>query len=672
MMNLGVAYCDRIRGDRSENIEMTIDAYQQALEVRTREAMPVEWAEVMVNLGVAYRNRTRGERADNLDAAIDAYRQALEVRTREAMPVAHRSTQRNLANLCFAEGHWAEAVIALQGVLAANNLLYLSAATPEARRAELHEVHGLPARLSYALAQTATDDDSAPLQEAVLALERNRARWLSEALALRSERPESVPDEAWQRFAECTQQVQILQAEARLPEGIPGKHEYVVLSQDLVAAYAALEEAVDEVRRHASDFMPVPTFADVQAAARVSPLIYIAATSAGGLALSVRADKIIPVWLDALTDEALNKRLRGLTEDEWREIFAQWKKGDATQQDIDKISSGYLGAYFSWRNDSHNEDARRTWLTALEETIAWLRATIMEPLQELLADAAQVTLIPTGDLALLPLHAASSLPGEGRGPVFTYAPNARALAAARETAAQMTPPYSLLAVDNPDGSLHYASDEIAATFTTFPDTQRTRLTGNAATEQAVTAALPQHTVWQFFTHGQAGWDTPLEGSLLLTNGARLTLRDILQLNVASRLALLWACESGIPGPDLPDEVVGLPTGLLQAGVAGIVGSLWSVDGYSTALLMLRFYEAWRAKGQTPPLALHTAQTWLRESTNADFEAYFKAQLPQFGGAGELPHNVATTAYRHFWRARDRQARPFAAAFYWAGFYYTGV
>ena len=54
MMNLATAYSDRIRGDRAENLEQAIAAYQQALEVMTRQAMPVEWATVMMNLANAY------------------------------------------------------------------------------------------------------------------------------------------------------------------------------------------------------------------------------------------------------------------------------------------------------------------------------------------------------------------------------------------------------------------------------------------------------------------------------------------------------------------------------------------------------------------------------------------------------------------------------------------
>ena len=653
--NLGNAYFELHAGDRKANLARAVTCYEQALQVYTRETAPRDYAMTQNNLGEAYRNLSTGNPSDesspaNLERAVVCYEEALRYRSPEAAPNEHRQTQRNIGFLYFEQEDWEQVIAAYQGALAAGDLLYRAAATPEARRAELREVRELPPELSYALAQTAIDGDSASLQEAVLALEQNRARWLSEALALRSERPPDVPNEVWRRFIAAAEQIRDLQAEARLPEDTLGKRAYTAISQELSSAYAALEEAVDEVRRHAPDFMPISTFADVQAAARVSPLVYITTTSAGGLALIVRDDQITPVWLDALTDEALRERVQ--------------------RPDDDPELNGYLGAYFSWRNEPHNKDARRAWFAALKETIAWLRATIMEPLQGLLADTAQVILIPTGDLALLPLHAAPSLPGEKRRPVFTYAPNARALAAAQAVATRRMAT-SLLAVDNPDGSLHASGEEVAAALETFPAAGRAHLRYGAATRQAVLDALLHHDVWQFSTHGFAGWEQPLEGGLLAADGT-ITLRDLLQLEAEARLAVLSACETGVPGIDLPDEVIGLPTGLLQAGVAGVVGSLWAVNDLSTALLMLRFYQAWRAEGQAPPDALHTAQSWLRESTNADFQAYFKAQLPEFGGAGELPHKVASSAYRRFTFSQDKTARPFAHPFYWAGFYYTGV
>jgi tetratricopeptide (TPR) repeat protein len=75
---LGLAYADRLRGERGENLERAIECYQAALEVRTRAAFPQDWAMTQNNLGNAYRNRIRGERGENLERAIAAYSAALE------------------------------------------------------------------------------------------------------------------------------------------------------------------------------------------------------------------------------------------------------------------------------------------------------------------------------------------------------------------------------------------------------------------------------------------------------------------------------------------------------------------------------------------------------------------------------------------------------------------
>jgi tetratricopeptide (TPR) repeat protein len=96
--NLGEAYRNRIPGERAENLEKAITAYELALQVRTREVFPQDWARTQNNLGEAYRNRIPGERAENLEKAIAAYELALRVRTREAFPEDWAATQNNLGN----------------------------------------------------------------------------------------------------------------------------------------------------------------------------------------------------------------------------------------------------------------------------------------------------------------------------------------------------------------------------------------------------------------------------------------------------------------------------------------------------------------------------------------------------------------------------------------------
>ncbi len=51
---LGLAYGDRIRGDKAENLERAISSYEQALTVYTPTDLPVDWALTQNNLGNAY------------------------------------------------------------------------------------------------------------------------------------------------------------------------------------------------------------------------------------------------------------------------------------------------------------------------------------------------------------------------------------------------------------------------------------------------------------------------------------------------------------------------------------------------------------------------------------------------------------------------------------------
>ncbi|WP_139295231.1 tetratricopeptide repeat protein, partial [Planktothrix tepida] len=70
-----------IKGEKAQNIEQAIAAYQSALEIRTREAFPEDWAMIQNNLANAYSNRIKGEKAQNIEQAIAAYQSALEIRT---------------------------------------------------------------------------------------------------------------------------------------------------------------------------------------------------------------------------------------------------------------------------------------------------------------------------------------------------------------------------------------------------------------------------------------------------------------------------------------------------------------------------------------------------------------------------------------------------------------
>src|SRR5436190_27462 len=81
---------------------------------------------------------------------------------------------------------------------------------------------------------------------------------------------------------------------------------------------------------------------------------------------------------------------------------------------------------------------------------------------------------------------------------------------------------------------------------------------------------------------------------------------ITRCNLRLRLAVLSACQTGLPGVRAPEEVTNLPTSLVVAGAAGVVGSWWKVLDERTAMLMVAFYERWggpSTPGPTPDAAL---------------------------------------------------------------------
>ena len=78
-------------------IEEAIAAYRAALEERTQERVPLDWAMTQNNLGNALSDlgRMRGSEA-LIEEAIAAYRAALEELTQERVPLDWAMTQNNL------------------------------------------------------------------------------------------------------------------------------------------------------------------------------------------------------------------------------------------------------------------------------------------------------------------------------------------------------------------------------------------------------------------------------------------------------------------------------------------------------------------------------------------------------------------------------------------------
>ncbi|MGC9083748.1 MAG: CHAT domain-containing protein, partial [Anaerolineae bacterium] len=346
------------------------------------------------------------------------------------------------------------------------------------------------------------------------------------------------------------------------------------------------------------------------------------------------------VNLPQLTEENLQKQVLGFSAKEYQTLQEQAYREKREPPSPAELLGGYLGAYFNWRRNPRDESARQAWFAALQTTLRWLGEAVMGPVLQALAPTlppdSLVRLVPGGWLSLLPLHAAL-LPhpqplsqGERGGYAldrytFAYAPSAQALYHARAAAAR--PADSLLAVDNPDGTLTFSEAEIAEARRHFPEHRH--LLNKRASVEAVRQALPACAVLHFSAHGWADWSEGEASGLKLADG-NLCLRDLFDLRLErARLGILSACESGLPGMKLLEEVTSLPSVMMQAGVPGVLGSLWAVNDLSTAMLIARFYKNWRERGLDFPQSLREAQRWLRDLFHDESElAELEAQLPE--------------------------------------------
>jgi len=555
-----------------------IEVCRRALDLLSRTEHTHLWAAIQSELGNSLAQNPLGDRAQNIEDAIDHCQQALDVFKIHLHPDDHRRVQRSLSRLTLDQHRWADARKAAQAAIDAGNLLYNLAAMPGDRQSELQKTRGLAGVLAYALCQR-PDTAAEQLQEAVVALEENRARWLSEALALQTARPPDVPDEVWDSFAVQRNLVGELLAEARLPDDTPARRDDSTLTRAMHEAQECPDEMREQVRAHAPDFLPKAIFADVREAASDTPLVYLTTTEVGGLALLVTGSQITPVQLGELTTAAIEKR-------------------------------------------------SQTWPDLYDETaLGWMRDAALKNLIEALQDHGlhRVVLIPTGRLSLLPLHAA--LPDDI---AVSYAPNARALRVARERAGRLASTLlDLFAVDDPLSNLEHSEAEVNAVASHFENPWLAR--GSRATWNTVLQGMRECNLCHFSCHGYFSPEESLDSGLELKWGQRLKLRDILAEHLSDkRLALRSACQTNLPDPRAIDEVINLPSAFLQAGFAGVVGTLWSVGEESTFALAKRFYESWLDEGLDPPEALHEAQMWMKTKT--------------------------------------KWSRPY----YWAGFTYTGV
>ncbi|OAD19989.1 TPR repeat-containing protein [Candidatus Thiomargarita nelsonii] len=295
---LSNSYAQNPLDNRADNLEKAIEYYQAALQVRTPEDMPVDWATTMNNLAIAYQNRLRGTRADNLEKAIEGYQAALQVITQKDMPVEWASTMNNLANAYSDRIRGTRA----DNLEKATETLYtLDEGSAEGLQAELAENQDLAARASYCLAKLGHFD------EAIVTLEQGRTRAFSETYNATLLKMASETDQ--QTYTEASVQVKALEKEM-YTAGQENTRSRAEVLADLKLARTRLATLVETIRQTMPDFLPEGlNFQSICQLATTlkQPLVYLLTTPKGSLALIVPAKgETEVVWLDDFSTEDLS------------------------------------------------------------------------------------------------------------------------------------------------------------------------------------------------------------------------------------------------------------------------------------------------------------------------------------------------------------------------------
>jgi CHAT domain-containing protein len=370
----------------------------------------------------------------------------------------------------------------------------------------------------------------------------------------------------------------------------------------------------------------------------------------------------------------------------------------------DGVLAGWLGAYFVNYLQGNELDRRwPEWTGAIDRIGPELWSLFGARLDAVLKErgtkpGARLVWLPSGWLGILPLGLAQDPVSKRRladDYEIVYAPSLEALAAAEDIIARPAPA-TLAAIVNPTGDLPGTETEGAFVASHFGSEARTVLEGEAATPEAVLAALNGKSYWHFASHGTFSWTDARQSALLMHGAARLSVGRLLEADGLGRprLVVLSACETGIYEiTNSPDEFIGLPGTFTALGAAGVLGTLWPVSDAATALLIAKFYDLHMGGGLSPPTALSQAQAWLRQSTGDDLNDYAKVAmaggrlhghqlaaiehelspevlarsraLAQFTTGSNEPQGAARPA------APQGITRPYAHPYFWAGFIYTG-
>src|SRR5919199_567367 len=620
--NLANAYSDRIKGEKAENIEMAIASYTAALSVYKSEAFPEDWAMTQNNLANAYCDRIRGEKAENIEMAIEHYHNALNIRTREAFPQNHTETLSNLGTLYRSNQQWQLAYDTYAPAIETVEFLRGEIQSGDESKQKLAEEWN---RLYLSMVEVCIELKR--YTEALEYAERSKGQNLIELLSVKDLYPKGeIPSEVRQELQQL--RLRIAEENQRLKQAEEKNYDFInQLRQDLVAKYPYTPLKFGKIKQLADEKTAIVEWYIL----RNSFCAFIINNDSKPQFLSFPASD-----LDKLID---------------------WLKG-------------YLGNYYS---------NRQQWQNSLETKLANLAQIlhINEIVNAIPKTCDKLILIPHRYLHLFPLHALPVTNNTAKYLIdafpsgVSYAPSCQILHQVQKYKRGKFD--KLFAIQNPTNDLMAADMEVETIKNIFPNleifSKENAKKGKKSEETLEIAEQVVNSHHLFFScHGSFDLGNPLQSGLQLADGT-LILEEIFRYFNLSECSLvtLSACETGQVRLDNTDEYISLTSGFLLAGSPTLYVSLWSVNAFSTAILLIKTYENLYHQPGKFALALSQAQIWMRDT---DIQGF----LDWTNQCHLLEQKWRETLQRYLNRQLKTQAahaKIYQNPYHWAGFCAAG-
>jgi CHAT domain-containing protein len=168
------------------------------------------------------------------------------------------------------------------------------------------------------------------------------------------------------------------------------------------------------------------------------------------------------------------------------------------------------------------------------------------------------------------------------------------------------------------------------------------LTNNAATETAFKKEVLDYSILHFAVHGLVDTKNPEYSGLALSEDGSKTEDNILytyeikQLDLNADLVVLSACETGIGKYQLGEGILSIGRDFMYAGVPSMLTTLWSLNDYSSSIIIEQFYTNLGA-GMDKDEAIRQAKLFYLDNYNGlSTHPAFWACFVQIGDYNSIP------------------------------------